>query len=1069
MEDTSQQEMFRKDLIAKGYGEATFGDEVLGALDHGADVVSAIAAPIMSAGQTVVDYVTGVPVEEMQRSQATREEALDYTPRTKIGQEYSDAGKEVMANGAQAFMGFVKDPDNAWMFGYMPEGIAAVTEMWNKIPEDTRMAIGAGGEIGALLTAGALTTAKTASKVNIPEVDAPTTDQGIPNIDTTPEVVTEPALLKGSTPRLTESRPTPTANVDELGYTSGIEEGIIKLIKDPKTPNTVNAAQLMGLLKKGGGVKDDEIEWSTFSDYIDTLGKKQIPLDEALRQAKNRSITLEVVPFHIADGRPKFSGYVTKGGSNYQELLFKFNTDKEGLKESIDGLATERLMLEEENRKLGTRRQEIIQPRVKAMEFQNRRLYRELDNNPPEPEEGVFDSVTGAMLSNGIMKVGGSGPDGRVMDREELDWELDMAADMELDPSTRQVTVQQRLREIREELVDKNNRLRDSIFDRDHWPDHDNTIFHARLTDREIGGGNSLSIDEVQSDWHQGKGIRKNRPYYRLSEEKLKPHIEEQITQSEVAYKNADEAYNSKDAEVRKISKEFGDIQFGDAEDSLLDDRRDLYLKKEKALKELNNHSEQLSLLKTVGYKDYVRELRANAPLKNKDKWMGAALNALLYKAVKEGYDSVSWPNGKTQSKLYEGHLEAGQIEALEKMYDVTVPTMLSKMAKKLDKNARLEFGKKSIDSNPYPRVGSSELGEAEWLDRLNGGTIQGGDLVDEWGEVVERNVNRADFNKEYGFGEGYDEINSAFSHIKITPTMKAAILKGKPLFNKGGLVENEMSSMGFAEGGLPKRTVPLGDSTNPSDGLGDVEFRADLDPAMSFNPLARLGYDPKKGKVMGTEEDIAYATNPYFDKYPDRELQDSMDKSVDKDNAVAKYFREGAKRSEVDASLLEDGYSQEQLDAKGIQGGDVVLSPAMAKGAGVWSHEYTHKGLEILSNRLGDDIESHLQFRKAYGEDAYDLLLALREDMGNDASEYISELFDTDTKGPYSKEESQSTDAYRSSDQLQNDLKYGGDSYENTEGSTGVKGLVRAAQDLLISEGEPDTSMRDEMKSLFN
>tara|TARA_R110002126_G_scaffold43187_1_gene123937 strand:- start:1581 stop:1820 length:240 start_codon:yes stop_codon:yes gene_type:complete len=56
--------------------------------------------------------------------------------------------------------------------------------------------------------------------------------------------------------------------------------------------------------------------------------------------------------------------------------------------------------------------------------------------------------------------------------------------------------------------------------------------------------------------------------------------------------------------------------------------------------------------------------------------------------------------------------------------------------------------------------------------------------------------------------------------------------------FNKGGLVE-EMEAMGFAKGGLPERTVPYGDSTNPSDQLGDVEFRADMDDWLRNNAVA--------------------------------------------------------------------------------------------------------------------------------------------------------------------------------------------------------------------------------------
>jgi len=272
-------------------------------------------------------------------------------------------------------------------------------------------------------------------------------------------------------------------------------------------------------------------------------------------------------------------------------------------------------------------------------------------------------------------------------------------------------------------------------------------------------------------------------------------------------------------------------------------------------------------------------------------------------------------------------------------------------------------------------------------------------------------------------------------------------------------------------EDGLPKRTVPLGDSTNPSDSLGDVEFRADLDPAMYFNPFARLGYDPTKGKVMATEAATDHANDDYYNiGYPDQKIKQELDKIVDNKNRVAQYFWKESEPEFVEETLLGDGYSQEQINARGVKGDDIVMSPAMTQGSGVWTHEYTHRGLKELEAVLGDDRDTHHRFMQEYGAEAYSLLM-----YGN-AGEYLAELFDTEMEGPVSKEDSQDTKAYLASDQLQNDLKNGGDSYENSVGHSGVKELIRAAQDLLEYRGEPDRTeyayahgglVHDEMEAL--
>jgi hypothetical protein len=198
-------------------------------------------------------------------------------------------------------------------------------------------------------------------------------------------------------------------------------------------------------------------------------------------------------------------------------------------------------------------------------------------------------------------------------------------------------------------------------------------------------------------------------------------------------------------------------------------------------------------------------------------------------------------------------------------MYDVTLPKLISKVAKKMDKDAEIVFGKKSEDSTPKPDDDYSDIGveAAPWdapsvnrdlliedFEKYEDALISQNErpenilgITEFYIREIESFPDRYSLTPRQRFGsyttdmdymdtppegrlnyeqfleeitrrqrdndEGipkkvFDKPNSAYSHIKITPAMKEAILKGKALFNKGGLVENEMEAMGFAEGGLP-------------------------------------------------------------------------------------------------------------------------------------------------------------------------------------------------------------------------------------------------------------------------
>ena len=174
---------------------------------------------------------------------------------------------------------------------------------------------------------------------------------------------------------------------------------------------------------------------------------------------------------------------------------------------------------------------------------------------------------------------------------------------------------------------------------------------------------------------------------------------------------------------------------------------------------------------------------------------------------------------------------------------------------------------------------------------------------------------------------------------------------EGGGFYSSGGMVEEEMEAMGFAEGGLPERTVPYGDSTNPSDQLGDIEFRADMDDWLRNNAVARLGYDPKRSKVVNDSRNVRRLAQ-YFLPPTDRQIPYQQE------------VLDGMQGSYANRNMADEDVQRLDLD-------NVVLTGNMADQP-VWSHEYTHRGFSELRKYLKRDPK---KFLRKYGQEAFDAL----------------------------------------------------------------------------------------------
>ena len=147
------------------------------------------------------------------------------------------------------------------------------------------------------------------------------------------------------------------------------------------------------------------------------------------------------------------------------------------------------------------------------------------------------------------------------------------------------------------------------------------------------------------------------------------------------------------------------------------------------------------------------------------------------------------------------------------------------------------------------------------------------------------------------------------------------------------------------------------------NEAFGNLEFRADMDKQLSWNPLARLGFNPNKTKVLRTNKSAF-----------DARISDADTK-------------------EYQLSLIKKGYPEEE--AARVEEGDIVISADAANNPTI-AHEYTHEGLRKVYALAEKDPNL---FMAKYGEDSLRLVLRakpFRKPMrSRQPDEYLTELFD--------------------------------------------------------------------------
>lgn len=222
------------------------------------------------------------------------------------------------------------------------------------------------------------------------------------------------------------------------------------------------------------------------------------------------------------------------------------------------------------------------------------------------------------------------------------------------------------------------------------------------------------------------------------------------------------------------------------------------------------------------------------------------------------------------------------------------------------------------------------------------------------------------------------------------------------------------------------------------SEESANVEFRASLQPQMSYNPLARLGYDPNKAKVVDYETDNAFYWSPY-----------NSQEDVDEFFLGAEEPPKNYKKGDVAPDDVVAFSSSE--------------SPLTSAFPSIWSHEFTHRGVGQVIEYMREDPKD---FTKKYGKAATDRLIRIDEGSSSELNENLTELFDDLSAvekigGELVDHEAKLDNGnYAGSiKEFQKEIakKKPEDRWDhNTSKYADVVGIMTAAQDLLTAKGEP-------------
>lgn len=292
-----------------------------------------------------------------------------------------------------------------------------------------------------------------------------------------------------------------SVETDTLGLYSQL-----RAVLDAKMPARQSVRDLRNLTdpQKGTGIKADELQWSGFAAWLDSLPEDAMVTKEQALEAA-RDFRLEETVLGVDEMLPE--GWtiraVQNGPQRYGKTSYLVLLDPDGNEEDIS-------VLNDRQRLVQRARRASNQAQTKYDQYtlpgSDPGTYAERLLTVPDPRDqylaGIkaeLDSVRAELASI----------------RAESDKMLSTWTRAQSDALKPKHDAMMR-RET--ELLELENSLeaivyqpkpRGETFQSSHWTGHPNVLLHIRHADRTTADGKALLVEEIQSDWHQkARGLR---------------------------------------------------------------------------------------------------------------------------------------------------------------------------------------------------------------------------------------------------------------------------------------------------------------------------------------------------------------------------------------------------------------------------------------------------------------------------------------------------------------------------------------------------------------------------------
>ena len=413
-------------------------------------------------------------------------------------------------------------------------------------------------------------------------------------------------------------------DVSPLGFYSALADGVTKLQSESMgAPGWKQA--LKAMLNKGQ-VKQDEIDWSGISEWLD-LQQGKIAKGAVLEYLRSNGVQVEETVLGGAGQVPEMlRNYLDMNGGDPQtsadwiEIAAEAERDAQRLqRRGLDNLAEDRFRVSE-----------LANDMAERLETGSGRVAGATKYSSYGPPGG--DNYREVLLT---LPNKSSPSQERRAKLERLQYEYSVARREGNEAEAARILEESRAIAA-DDTIDSLESDPRSVYRSSHW-DQANVLAHIRVDDRQDADGKRvLFIREIQSDW----GQEAKRLGFEMTEAEKK--AERKRLRDEHNARVVEES-NELAAELKDVKRRLREIPAGQSNEGVrLRAREDDILAQLRALAESSPEEPQFS--KTP-----------RAPFVGKtDAWVGLALKRAIIMSAQEGYDRVALINGQQAADMFD-------------------------------------------------------------------------------------------------------------------------------------------------------------------------------------------------------------------------------------------------------------------------------------------------------------------------------------------------------------------------------------------------------------------------------